>query len=225
MPVYKYRNNPSNKVEFIFEIESKPDCPSDNFLPTDKKPPIEPVYLKQVHGGIVHFIGNSHDAKKTQGAIGDGIITTLKSLPISIRTADCIPILMCDEESRFVALLHGSWRSVAVGIVENTMAIITDELDILPNEIYCVMGPGILADEYEVGKFVAEKFLRSTIEKNNGRFLLDLPGEIEKRLVDFGISPAKISLPLLSTYKELWLPSYRRDGAKAGRIKAIAWIA
>jgi len=211
-------------VEIIFEIDSSILEKISEYIPINKIPPSEPLFLKQVHGGIIHFLDDPEKTNFFRGAVGDGFITTIKNLPISIRTADCIPVFLCDKNSKFAALLHGSWRSIAVGIIENAMAIIARKLNILPNGIYCAMGPGILREDYEVGKKVVDKFPHSTIEKDNGKIFLDLPGEIARRLISLGLHADSIILPPVSTFRESWLPSYRRDGSKSGRIKTIAWL-
>src|SRR5262245_27962685 len=69
------------------------------------------VRLGQVHGNRVVPV-------TSPGAIPscDGARTQTPELLLTVRTADCVPVLLADEEG--IALLHAGWRGLAGGILE-----------------------------------------------------------------------------------------------------------
>jgi hypothetical protein len=171
----------------------------------------------------VHFINSLERANNAVGAFGDGFITTLKNIPISVHTADCIPLILASHDGEAVGVIHCSWRSTATGIIENAISLIKG-LGVNPDALLCEMGPAIAVENYEVGPEVAQKFPESVTEKGNGKFALDLPAEVARRLVLCGVARASVVFPPYSTYTTDWLPSYRREGNKAGRIATVAWL-
>lgn len=207
----------------VFRTPKKPVERGNGIIPLYKSKVFrEPFYMKQVHGGTVHLLNDSLKMPRP-GAFGDGVITNIPQLPIMIFTADCIPLIIASRQPKFVGAIHASWRSISLGIIENALALISEELGANPSNIICCMGPGILGDDYEVGPEVACRFPNSTREKANDKFLLDLPHEILLRLNKFGVPEDSIAPPTLSTFREKWLPSYRRQGEAAGRIETIVW--
>ena len=61
--------------------------------------------VKQIHSNLVLLADNP-------GILGEGdaLITRQPGLSISIRTADCYPILLADSKSLAVAAIHAGWR-------------------------------------------------------------------------------------------------------------------
>ena len=207
----------------VCEKSPSGDLP-DGFEPYDIEIPDEPLLLRQVHGGTVHYIDSIKVAEETRGAFGDGLIVTEWGIPIGISTADCIPIVITDSKERCIAVVHCGWKPVAAGIIENAMSLILNNTDILPEDLSCVMGPGILGEEYEVGRDVADRFPDNVKKIDNGKYLFDLPAEIGARLKKFGLPESAIKYPTVSTYSEEWLPSYRREGENAERFLTLAWL-
>lgn len=193
-------------------------------IPTESPPLTDPLYMKQVHGGTVHLVRGADHHRLEPGAFGDGIFTDIPRFPVMIFTADCIPLIIASENPRFIGVVHASWRSVATGIIENTAQLIAEGLCGRSSQFFCFMGPCILGEDYEVGEEVAKRFPESIRDIGKGKYLLDLPGEVHKRLLRLGVPEKSISMPPLSTFREKWLPSYRREGDDAGRIETIVWL-
>ena len=38
-----------------------------------------------------------------------------------VRTADCMPLLVTDEEGSFVSAIHAGWRGLSTGVIEKTI--------------------------------------------------------------------------------------------------------
>src|SRR5579885_640904 len=66
--------------------------------------------LKQIHSAIVL-------EASSPGVVGQGdaLITRRSGLKISVRTADCYPILLADRKRRAIAAVHAGWRGTAAG--------------------------------------------------------------------------------------------------------------
>ncbi|MDP9263174.1 MAG: polyphenol oxidase family protein, partial [Acidobacteriota bacterium] len=58
----------------------------------------ELVTLKQIHSDLIHRV----DAPPKAGLQGDGLITNVPGLALSIQTADCLPILLVDPKHRAI---------------------------------------------------------------------------------------------------------------------------
>ncbi len=184
----------------------------------------DPLFLKQVHGGTIHLVRGIDHNRPAPGAFGDGIFTDIPRFPVMVFTADCIPLIIASESPLFIGVVHASWRSVATGIIENTVKLLAEGLCGKPSQFSCFMGPCILGEDYEVGAEVAIRFPESIRDIGGGKFMLDLPCEVRRRLLRLGVPEKSISMPPLSTFRERWLPSYRREGDAAGRIETVVWI-
>lgn len=191
---------------------------------SDLELPNEPLVLQQVHGGTVHYINSVKMTEETRGAFGDGFVVTEPGIAVGVFTADCIPLVIYDVSGKCAAILHCGWKPVATGIIDNALSLVMNTEGVRAENLRFVMGPGILGDEYEVGPEVAKRFPESSTAKSDGKFLLDLPGEVSKRILRWGFSPETITPTTISTYKNQWLPSYRREGDSAGRILTLVWL-
>lgn len=165
----------------------------------------EMVSLRQVHSAITLV------ADCPKGCIGEGdaLIATEAGVPVSIRTADCLPILLADPRTGIVAAVHAGWRGTAAGIA----ALAVQRMGSRPRDLYAAIGPGIGKCCYEVGMDVALQLG----EQHAGR--VDLADHNRRQLEAAGLHPANIDMLALCTYCErdqFW--SYRREGERAGRM-------
>jgi hypothetical protein len=164
--------------------------------------------LQQIHSNTV---------RQTNGAgcvgEGDALLTAQLGVALSIRTADCFPILLADPEHRAVAAIHAGWRGTAAGIVGETVARMRSAYGARPEALYAAIGPGIGACCYEVGAEVARRFGRETA----GR--LDLAAENRKQLLAAGVPEALVDFVGGCTCCDAGrFYSYRREGERAGRM-------
>ena len=164
--------------------------------------------LKQIHSAVVWF------AEQT-GCAGDGdaMITDRAGLALSVRTADCYPILLADERHRAVAAIHAGWRGTAAQIAIKTLAEMHKTFGTEPSDVYAAIGPGIGGCCYQVGEEVARRF---GLEKA-GR--IDLAAMNHRQLVAVGLTTDRIDLLGGCTKCDTQLfHSFRRDQDRAGRM-------
>jgi purine-nucleoside/S-methyl-5'-thioadenosine phosphorylase / adenosine deaminase len=171
---------------------------------------IEPglATVKQIHSNLVL----SADAPGLCGE-GDALVTNCPGISVSVRTADCYPILLVDARQRAVAAVHAGWRGTVTHIVDRTLEKMHAEFGTAPADVYAAIGPGIGVCCYEVGEEVASQFGFAA------RTHLDLALENRKQLETAGVAPQNIEALGVCTFcdaKRLF--SYRREKEKAGRM-------
>lgn len=164
--------------------------------------------LKQIHSAVVW----SADQKGCAGD-GDALITNRTGLPVSVRTADCYPILLADERNRAVAAVHAGWRGTAAHILSQTLKEMHARFGTEPGDVHAAIGPGIGGCCYEVGEEVARQFGFTQA----GR--IDLAQLNHRQLVDIGVPEARIDILGSCTKCDAHLfHSFRRDKERAGRM-------
>ncbi|MCD6532410.1 polyphenol oxidase family protein [bacterium] len=182
--------------------------------------PNKRVSLRQVHSGRVFVIASPEDVPAVAGREGDGLISLVPKVALTIRVADCAPVVLYHAEGKAVALVHAGWRGTLAKIVENAVSLLADR-GIPPSSLGAFVGPAINFEDYEVGEEFLDYFPH-TARFFNGRVHFDLYAEIERRLKLAGVpSVRKLNV---STYSANYLHSFRRDREKSGRNEVFVWL-
>lgn len=108
------------------------------------------VRSRQVHGSVVHVHADVPDGEIVPGD-GDGHVTAVAGVLLTVRVADCVPVFIADPSGRVVGLLHAGWRRTAAGILESGIRAMTSNFGSLPAELAVHLGPAICGDCHEVG--------------------------------------------------------------------------
>ncbi|MGB3346081.1 MAG: peptidoglycan editing factor PgeF [Candidatus Humimicrobiia bacterium] len=110
------------------------------------------IYMNQIHSDKFHLL------KEVPGEIlvGDALITTIPKILLTIKTADCLPILIFDKEAKVVSAIHVGWKGVIRKFTKKVVLEIVDSLDIKPSSLFALLGPCICSKCYEVGEDVKE---------------------------------------------------------------------
>lgn len=189
--------------------------------------PAAPSWLKQVHG--------------TKVVCTDNLINTLPEADASIafkpnticvvRTADCLPILICDTAGTQVAAIHAGWRGLAAGIIAET----NQQLTAPGSDRLAWLGPAIGPQSFEVGLDVIDSFLAHGWDSSHikqafkpqakpDKFLADLYYLARVALQQQGILADNIFGGEWCTYSD---PdnfySYRRS-VDTGRMASLIWL-
>lgn len=179
--------------------------------------------LKQVHSPIVHVIEDTRAA--TDALEGDAAITSFRGIAVGVQTADCVPILLADTKGRAVGAIHAGWRGTASRIVERTVEAMWKAYSVSPEDLRAVIGPHIGVCCYEVGEEVVDVIPHpEAVERAAGREKphLNLAGANLMQLRQLGIPDGQIDVSSLCTRCRADLfYSYRREGAKAGRMLSV----
>lgn len=113
--------------------------------------PAEPSWLKQVHGKIVVCV----DQLTIELPEADASVAFTANKVCAIRTADCLPILICDKAGTQVAAIHAGWRGLAAGIIATTCKQLTSAM----SDCLVWLGPAIGPNAFEVGQEVVDAFI------------------------------------------------------------------
>jgi YfiH family protein len=186
--------------------------------------PAEPLWLRQVHGTAVV---EADSAERDPEA--DAALARAPGRVCAVLTADCLPLLLCDEDGTIVAAVHAGWRGLCSGVIEQTLRA----MDRPPEALLAYLGPAIGPAAYEVGAEVRAAFIAADpggepeyeaafVPGKPGKFYADLYALARARLARSGV--ARIYGGGYCTYTERErFYSYRRDGA-TGRMASLIWI-
>lgn len=191
------------------------------------------AFTRQVHGNRVQRVGieDIHELFTPVAYEADGIVTNERGLALICFTADCVPVLLCDERAGVIAAVHCGWRSSVADILGNAVAQMR-ELGARPESICAGIGPAISRCCFEVGGEVieqVEKYLggdcRGLWQPEpgvEGRFMLDLKGANARRLTQLGLRRENIAISGECTkcsHEKYW--SHRYTGGSRGSQGAL----
>ena len=170
--------------------------------------------VKQIHSAVAWLA-------REPGCMGEGdaLLTGEPNVAVSVRTADCFPILLADPKTHTVAAIHAGWRGTVSGVVRTSLDRMRSEFGTDPVNVYAAIGPGIGACCYHVGVDVARQFgLR---EAGN----LDLAVENRNQLIAAGLQTNRIEQVGGCTFcHPAQFFSWRRDHDRAGRMVSFIRI-
>jgi YfiH family protein len=186
-------------------------------------PPKGLVRLQQVHGGKVVKI----DAKTAlSGEIpgADGAITGAKGIALSVRTADCLPVLFYDPEHNAIGIAHAGWKSTKEKIAKNVIEAMKANYRSVPSRVLVWMGPALRQCCYEVNSEFLVHFPDSVVKMAH-RHYFDLVGENAEQLIAAGISAKNIfDCGICTACKNDEFFSFRKEKDKAGRMLSVIML-
>lgn len=156
------------------------------------------VGLRQKHTQCVHVIDETFlRTYPKEIPIGDGLVTTLPHIVLSVMTADCVPILLCDRKNAIIAVVHAGWKGAFDGVIENTIVCMKEKG---ATDIVAAIGPCIHQESYEVGpefKDIFETWSKKQtkgsltftdfFKPKDGHFLFNLPCFVRTLLKECGV--------------------------------------
>lgn len=104
----------------------------------------------------------------------DGYVTEESDLPIGVKTADCVPILLEarseNDDVIAVSAVHAGWRGTALRIVENAINGLRS-LGAKNENIYVAIGPAVDVCCYEVGSDFANEINKKLGQNYENKFI------------------------------------------------------
>ncbi len=199
-----------------------------------------PFWLKQVHSNRVIDLDNLSD-KIHPDRCADATITQESQQACAVLTADCLPVILCNQSGTWVAAIHAGWRGLLNGIIKNTVTQYQGHC----TELMAWLGPCIGPRQFEVGKEVVDSFLNDQKQSEDhplvsdhevtshffcqtqrGKFLGDLRGIGAYQLQQLGVKVFSSVDPhdelCTMTQTERFF-SYRREG-QTGRMATLIWL-
>jgi purine-nucleoside/S-methyl-5'-thioadenosine phosphorylase / adenosine deaminase len=182
--------------------------------------------VRQVHGRAV-VRARSHPNGRQTPMDADALVSTDSHLAVSVRMADCVPLLVADRRRRVVAAVHAGWRGTLAGVTPATIEAIRRE-GVPAEDLIVALGPSIGPCCYQVDEPVRAPFLASDPDAarwfasdGSGRWHLDLWQAHVDQLIGQGVPANAIHVARVCTAHHLDVCySYRREGAETGRMVA-----
>ena len=199
--------------------------------------PAEPIWLSQVHGvDVADAAELATDAAGKPVPVADAIVARVPGRVCVVMTADCLPVLLCDDAGTVVGAAHAGWRGLADGVLEATIA----RMGVAPGKLRAWLGPAIGPDHFEVGDEVRAAFVRTDPlaaaafrpvacegaatdgAARASKWWADLFILARQRLLRAGVT--HVEGGGVCTYADdRRFYSYRRDG-RTGRFASMVWL-
>ena len=182
--------------------------------------PSEPIWLKQVHGVTV---ADATDAGCWPEA--DACVSSHPGAVCVVMTADCLPVLLCDDRGSVVGAVHAGWRGLCDGVIEHAVSA----MGVAPDTLMAWLGPAIGVTAFEVGLDVREEFIARD-PKSTAAFVPHVPNKWRAdiyqlaRLRLSGLGVDRVYGGGLCTHTDhARFFSYRRDNV-TGRTGTLIWL-
>lgn len=178
-------------------------------------------WLNQIHGTEIVSL-----PAVTAAPEADASYTRAAGRACTILTADCLPVILCDQQGATVAAAHAGWRSLCGGVLENLVA----RMAVPGRDLMAWLGPAIGPTAFEVGPEVRSAFMAKCPQADaafnaagarEGHYMADIYLLARQRLEALGI--ANIyggGFCTVSDSQRFY--SYRRDG-QTGRMATVIW--
>jgi YfiH family protein len=188
----------------------------DDFAPGDG---IERLAeLGQVHGNAVEVVGPEgprHDVHGHLHGIGDALVTAEPGITLSVRAADCVPVLFADAGAGVIGACHCGRPGIVAGIVPATLAAMRE---LGATEVTAWIGPHVCGRCYEVPQQMQDELAAlepvTRATTSWGTPSLDLGAGVRAQLERERVDVVDLSR---CTIESPDLFSYRRQGTLSGR--------
>lgn len=179
------------------------------------------VWMEQIHSRNITVVEGpvDHAVEAT-----DGLVTTTPGLALAVLSADCVPVLLSDDEAGVIAGVHAGRVGARIGIVPEVVRVMIS-LGARPERIGAFLGPAACGRQYEVPPEMqrdVEAHLPGsaclTDKRTSG---LDLRAGLRRQLLSLGV--AAVAEDPRCTIEDDELFSHRRS-APTGRLASVIWI-
>lgn len=213
--------------------EDEPDALRANMAALRERLDLGPVCLvHQVHGIRVRTITDA-ELPGPDDWLGtrvpgqdplteaDALVTALPEVPLGVRVADCVPVLLADAEAGVIGAAHAGRRGLLAGVLAATAARMRE---LGATRIRAWVGPHICGDCYEVPSAMAAESCARIPElaatTSWGTPSLDLGAGAQAVLERDGVLVERQD-PCTRTNPSLF--SHRRDDGRTGRQIGLIW--
>jgi YfiH family protein len=181
-------------------------------------------WLDQIHAKTI-----AKAESGTSNITADASYTIEQGLACAVLTADCLPVLFCNNEGTEVAAAHAGWRGLSKGVLANTVA----NFKAVPAALHVCFGPSIGPCHFEVGEEVFDTFtvaeafagcklkVEQAFTAKDGKYYADLKGLAIMQLKSLGVELIT-SNDFCTCCNEDNFYSYRRQ-AVTGRMASFIY--
>ena len=191
--------------------------------------PSPPHWLRQVHGiRVLRFDAPAgHDPAGAHEPEADAAVTSTRGVVLAILSADCLPVVLAARDGSEIGAAHCSWRNLAAGMVEATVAAMRTG----PRDLVAWLGPAAGPEKYEIGAEVYAAFVDADagaatafVPTRPGHWRVDLFALARRRLAALGVTDVHGG-GVCTISDPVRFHSVRRDGGASGRMATLAWTA
>lgn len=220
-----FSTSPYDSFNLGLHVGDDPQAVAHNRARLAKELSVRPqdlVWMEQVHGRSVQVV-----TERVAGSVEvtDGIVTTAPGLVLLVLVADCVPLLLWDEEAKVIAAVHCGRQGLRLNIAAEAVASMVG-LGASAPSINALLGPAICGADYEVPAHMqtdVEKHAPgSAVPTRQGTTGLDIRAGLAGQLKKLGLQNIIIDSRCTTEDDELF--SHRGDGGRTGRQAAMVWI-
>jgi YfiH family protein len=195
------------------------------------------VWCRQVHSDGVAAVG---EADAGRGAAeeasvvldADAMVTDTPGLPLCVKVADCVPVVIVDPERGALGLAHAGWGGTVARICSRTVAAMGERYGCEPGALHAAIGPSIGPAGYEVGAEVIGRAAAAygerageLLEPRGEKALFDLWAANRIDLEGAGVAAERIEVAAVASDERLEdFYSHRREAGRTGRFAAVAML-
>lgn len=196
---------------------------------------LEPVTAGQIHQNNISVISKCNiktDVDQIEELKNsDALVTNDPATPLMLLFADCVPIVLFDQQCRALAVVHAGWRGTALSIARAAVQKMVEIYGSKRANIKAAIGPAIESCCYPTNEDIAKR-LGDTVSPNNGLILRgkdgneprpDLKAINAAQLMQCGITEIDINNQCTACKPYLFY-SFRQSGGITGRQCAIACL-
>jgi YfiH family protein len=181
--------------------------------------------LEQVHGTDVEYAPTAAGTPAADASYSDQV-----GRACVVMTADCLPVLLCNQQGTQVAAAHAGWRGLCNGVLRNTLATFSS-----PDQVMAYLGPAIGPEAFEVGTEVLQAFIQKSLNEQHrqqiesafmpspaNKYRADLYALARAELVNCGVKHIYGGDYCVYSSPEQFY-SYRREPV-TGRFASLIWL-
>lgn len=213
---------PFNAFNLATHVSDEINAVKQNRAQLREQLPSEPAWLNQTHSTIA---ANLDSWQPDDGVIdADASFTTQSNRVCVAMTADCLPLLVCNQDGTEIAAIHAGWRGLLAGIIENTIT----QLQSPARTLSVWLGPAIGPKAFEVDNQIRLDFLAcypqnsSAFKQVEDYYLADIYALARHCLSLLGIRHI-FGGEYCTVSDEKNFFSYRRD-KQTGRMASVIWL-
>jgi polyphenol oxidase len=157
----------------------------------------------------------------------DALVTQAGRVTLTLRFADCVPILLFDPVRRAIGIVHAGWKGTLNRIAGKTVQALATAFGSRVENVIAGIGPSIGPCCYEIGEDVLEQ-VRATFSNTdgllqmqpNGRVHFDLWAANRRVLSDEGVRTIELGALCTSCHRDEFF-SHRGEAGITGRFGAF----
>ena len=185
-----------------------------------------------VHGNTVRVITEADLGQHDEHA--DAMITDRPGIALTLRFADCVPVLFHDPARQVIGIAHAGWLGIERGVLPATVRALQSAYGCDPRNVRACVGPSIGPDKFEVGEDVAARIQSAVREpvRLDSRSLrdsgnldahkphVDLWRAARSQLHEAGVGEIEVAGVCTASNTREWF-SHRAEKGQTGRFGAL----